>query len=676
MKYLYNFYIHRMKKEEILRYDYYALLQKAKANNIIELLNDKILYKITTPSINLLVEAIYEKLTTGEMKREFNSLMIDEISVNNKIINLLSKDLSFQKIDDSHIRLNLFTNAFIKLCRRIFLKDGHNDEKYTVQTYVHEWLEDLLANKITADNRFKSLESINLLLDQLELLHVFYSKFAKYIPEKWIDSEYDLWVKPKRKISEMLEYLRPYEKDYFDEYEMEIEKFSNLSKWNFTLETTRSSDHFSLNSEVSFISTVLFHKSIDKWLVFWDNLKFPILQDLAFHYFYSPENLLKIFSNLKKNKNIIVSDKKVLAYILLKNLFKNSLKVTENIYFYSDLKRINSLSKYEKNDSILSSGKRIFRKWNNEKNIIYLESLRNISEILTIDEISEWIFSYQPTDKSFNKINLYNQEIETVVKAYKTYFTSINLINNFDFIQKDFNLQKFNFIVSTIDSKSVDDKFAEKLLGIISNYINSEDFYWDQTFSHKYWEALKGIGKILSWLKTPIETTTKWVNKYKVVHEGWNINVLDYKLAQRESFVFCGAIFLLEHKVFMNSSVKNNYFQWMVDIIVKQSRYTHSDINFSYKAPLFILYHAANQIMPVVQKKYFEEKIISNIDNLENVINIFSVDNFPISRKSLSTIQKRIAMEYSWFRNKMTQTKQIERLNILEESLIKLKIST
>lgn len=665
-----------MKKEIFYKYNYYDIQRREKELKFFELLSNSNLFEIISPSLDLLVDRIFLKVTSDEMTSDFNSLIIRGEDANKKTWDLLSVDPNIQKIDDIHSTSCLFTNAFIKLCNRVFLKDGHNDEKLVIQTQLHEWLEEILAKKITKDNRFKHFQIITNLLDQLELLHKFYSIFVTNIPLSWIEEEPDSWLKHNYSITDMLDYLRPYEKDYFTDYEKEINKNYNLSKWNYTLQATRSSDNFLLNRKVSFVNNVLINKYIDKWLNFWDNLKYPIIQDIPFHYIQNPETICKIFIILNKNKNTLTSDIKVLAYILLKNLFITSLKTSENLFFYNDSERINRLSSYEKNDAILKFGKRIFYLWKRENANNYIKSIESLSGILSYDEISEWFFSYQQTENSAKNNNIRNKEIETISNAYKTIYESANYFDNTEGLESNFNLQKFNYIVSIIDPIEIKSETAEKIIEYISSYINTDGFYWDQSFSPMYWNALKGIGKVLCYTASPIETSFKLIEKYLLKHEGWNVKFSDYKLSQKESFIFCGCTLLLEHNSpFKDKATRNKYYRNIVDLLIKQARYTQSDLNFNYKTPLYLLYLVSNQIMSKNQKEYFDNQLIKNIDNLECLIEIFSSEKFQLSKKSKLILEKRVQNEYGIIRMRMSQTKQIEKLDNIEKSLSKIGLN-
>ena len=253
----------------------------------------------------------------------------------------------------THSEQKLSEFVFNKFLRRIFKKDGHNNETHIIQDYIHSWLERKLALCIVQDSRFSSLEVIKSLLDKTELLHSFYIDLVENIPNDWILNKKEEWVKISVSPEKLIDSMRMFDKAYLDNYINLIQLQSKENLWNFVQEATSNSDYMMLDDEFSFISSILIKKDIALWIEFWDNLKLPIIQDCVFHSFFNfkPQQYLQLASKLIDEKTVVKCDLKVLLFIVAQNYFEASYKLTERFSIYEDSERKN-----EKNGHIFEKG--------------------------------------------------------------------------------------------------------------------------------------------------------------------------------------------------------------------------------------------------------------------------------------------------------------------------------
>lgn len=661
-------------KNDFYTTDYYTLKRLKDGDDLIQLLNSKGLDDSINHFLIEVVNNIYNQITNPSETVNFS--FQDGIEIDEKLIEILMESDEFKRIPDPIISSKLFSDAFSKFRKRIFYKDGHNDEKYFLQNKVHQWIENTLAKIIVKDERFKSYNKLIDLIKYTELLHHFYSALKRELPIEWIDAEANDWTGLREIPPNILNHISTFDKDYFTDYSEQIKRYDTNSSWEYITETTRFSGHAYFNRENGFKNSVLLSKNLGLWVKFWDNLRWPILQDIPFHYVKYPENFLTIAEELVRQKELVLkTSPQHLACILMKNYFDFMVRVQETISFYDNDDRIKDLSEYERQDDILLKGKDIYNSWQVEKLTIHQHFMASISKLLTIDEIGEWVFSYTPREfGNRNYGDIYNTEIETITKAYGIYAVKQSIEEQIINLDVDFNLQKFGFLMSLLQDKKYDESIYLKLLQVLTQFIQSDKFYWDKTFSPAYWPTLKGIGLLLNLMNHPYTHAKKLINKFKVHHEGWNISLSDYKAIEKETFVFCGVILLLEHSDSFNTKKERvSYFNEILNHIITQTRFTVFR-NEDYKLPLHMLYLVVNQVYPDM-KRIFEKEIIANVDNISTIIEILSNNKYELATNSKILLKKRIQLEIPFKKRQLFQREQNHDLEILERSIENLNLS-
>ncbi len=488
-----------MEKKLFYIRDYYNLHTNQEESEINDLLNqNKTLIKQIESSLKFIIDNLYLLIIDNQRVVEFNSAPHTENEVNELISLVLSGNKIYDLVNDYNIKSNLFSITFKKLFERIFKKDGYNGEKYIVQSYVQHWLERNLAILITNDIRFEPIEKQLDLLEYTELLHGFYNQFKISLPQNWIDNQRHAWVNVDVSPNYVIDSVRTFDKDYFNGYLIKINTLDGMSPWKYTEESTRFSDHAMLNESYAFRSSVLFEKNLTTWLEFWINLKLPILQDLPFHYIQYPADILNISKELVKNKNKLEQKGNYLFFILLKNLFESSIKISNTLSFYNNDERLSALTASQINTALIELGKNAYNDWQIEKENIYKEIILTVSEVVPNEEIEEWVFSYMPKSTQNEYTKIYNTEISSLVSSYEEVQNNISIDKLIDRSNINFNLQKFNFVINKLNSSNVSEHQTKLLLNHLSDYLITENFYWDRSFSPVFWATLKGIGKLLS----------------------------------------------------------------------------------------------------------------------------------------------------------------------------------
>lgn len=653
-----------MNKEIFYKYDLYTLEQKYPQIEFIKILEG-------IPSLNEFIKSFISNVADllYTAIKENKNIEITQILPSN-IDEELEKKLANNPLYTSyksHSEKSLSEFVFNKFLRRIFKKDGHNNETYVIQDYIHSWLEKNLALNIVQDSRFSSLEVLKSLLDKTEMLHSFYVDLIENIPTEWVLSNKEEWINVNVSPDKLLDNIRTFDKEFVNGYESSLSKLSKENLWNFVQEATRHSDYMMLNHEFSFISSVLIRKDISLWIEFWGKLKLPAIQDCVFisSLNFAPQKYLELLAKLTAEETVVKSDEKALSLIIAKNYFKASNKLTERFSIYEDSERKN-----ERNQQLFEKGIEQQKEWLEEKKKNYEALIQSLKKKLSNSEIEDWIFSYRPRTNSrqYKSNDIYNSEIKLLTETYKE--TSVELLS---LDLQSFNLQKFNFYVELIKDKE-DKKNASTLLGAMVNYISSDKFYWDKTYVEPYWSALKGLGFVIGQQEKPIEKARELINKFKIIHQGWNPSKIDYKPLTKETFIYSGISLLFENEsAFNNNNDKEIFFKELLSHILIQDRYSQVDNSEYYQMPLHLLFLVANQILPSI-KEYYELELINNYDNLYSLLSVLSSEEKSICDTSKRLISERLDKEFLLEKKQFKNHNQKDKVQELEKMIGQLNL--
>ncbi len=652
-----------MNKDIFYKYDFYVLERKYAERKFVEILEGiSSLNESIKPFIRNVTDLLHSSI------KDDRNIEITEIVPPN-IDDELEKKLANNPLSTSyksHSEKSLSEFVFNKFVRRIFKKDGHNNETHVVQNYIHSWLEKSLAMNIVQDSRFSSLNVLKSLLGKTEMLQDFYVYLIKNIPTEWILSNKEEWLNISVSPDKLLDNISTFDKEFVNGYEISLSKLSKENLWNFVQEATRNSDYMMLNHEFSFISSVLIRKDISLWIEFWDNLKLPIIQDCVFSLLnFSPQEYLQLVSRLTDEKTVVKSDLKTLLFIVAKNYFKASNELSERFSIYEDSERKN-----ERNEQFFEKGIKQQKKWFEEKKKNYEALLQFLKKKLSNSEIEDWIFSYKPRTniRQYKPDDIYNDEIKLLTETYKKKSAELLSLD-----LQSFNLQKFNFYVEVIKDKK-DKKIASTLLGAMVNYISSDKFYWDKTYVEPYWSALKGLGFIIGQQEKPIEKAKELINKFKIIHQGWKPSKIDYKPLTKETFIYSGISLLFENEsAFNNNNDKEIFFKYLLSHILIQDRYSQVDNSEYYQMPLHLLFLVANQILPSI-KEYYEFELINNYDNLYSLLSVLSSEEKPICDNSKKLIRERLDKEFLLEKKQFNNRSQKDKVQELEKMIDTLKL--
>ena len=648
-----------MNKDIFYKYDFYALERIYPERKFVEILEG---ISSLNESIKPFISNVTDLLHTS-IKDDKNVEVTEVVSLNiDKELDNFLADNSLYTSYKAHSEKSLSEFVFNKFLRRIFKKDGHNNETHVIQDYIHSWLEKNLALNIVQDSRFSSLEILKSLLDKTEMLHGFYVDLIENLPTEWVLNKKEEWVNVNLSPDKLLDAVRTYDKEFVNGYVSSISKLPKENLWNFVQEATRHSDYMMLNQEFSFISSVLIRKDISLWIEFWDNLKLPIIQDCVFisSFNFSPQEYLQLVFKLTDEKTVVKSDLKVLLFIVAHNYFETSNKLTERFSIYEDSERKN-----ERNEQFFEKGIEQQKEWLEVKKKNYENIIQSLKKTLSNSEIEDWIFSYRPRTNSrkYKPNDIYNLEIKLLTETYKEKSVEILSLD-----LQSFNLQKFNFYVEVIKDKE-DKKIASILLEAMTNYISSDKFFWDRTYAEPYWSALKGLGFVVSRQDKPIQTAKELINKFKTVHQDWNLSKIDFSPLVKESFICSGVALLFENEsAFKDTIEKESFFKELLNHILTQDRFSHIDNSEYYQMPLHLLFLVANQIFSDV-KEFYEQELIDNYDNFYSLLAILSNDKIQLLDNSKEQLKKRLDIEFLLLKRQFNNRKQKDKVQELEKMI-------
>lgn len=652
-----------MPKDIFYHYSFYVLEQKYDENKFIKILeNESLLNSKIESFIQNVIDLLFTTITKSESIKA-PSIAIPEIEkdLGDILKNIPIYDIYFES-NPENILSEVVINKFLS---RIFRKDGFNGETYIIQNYIHSWLEKRLALGICNDSRFKSVDILKSLIEKTEMLNNFYAYLVENIPFDWVLDNKKDWVGVSAKPENIMDSIRTFDKEYFNYYTDLLDSSDKTNLWEYIHNVTNGSNYAMLTDEYSFISAVLIKNAPLLWIEFWDNLKFPIIQDCVFPSFlnFSPQQYLVIVNALVNQKVNLKSNLDELLLIVSKNYFEASYKLTERLLFYEVEDGVKKENKH-----FFEEGQKYYKQWLEEKQNNYKKLIEDLQTRLQNTDIENWIFSYKPkiNNSHIHKPNeIYNYEIELLTSVYKSYGKqSIN------FNLQSFNLQKFNFHVKIV--KDSDDKYlSPNLLETMINFIESDKFYWDKTFSEPYWSSMKGIAYLISLNPDPIEKSYELIEKFTINHQGWKPVKSGYKLLIKESFVYSSVALLFEHNnAFKDDTHKEHFFKELSNIILIQNRYSQ---NGNYQESLNLLFLVTNQVFFAV-KEYFEITLIRNYDNLYSLLCILSSDEKSICNKSQKLIAERLEKEFIIEKKQLNNRSQKNKVLEMEKMIETLKI--
>lgn len=647
------------------QYNLYTLEQKNAELKTVEYLeNEKLLCQLIEPFLKELADLLFISIDKDETA-DISKLNIPQIE--SELKEILKENIDYNIYSNKSTHYTLSETVLNKFISRIFSNDGRNDESFIIQNHLHSWLEKRLANTIIQDPRFAKVQILVALLERTEMLHNFYTYLKDSIPQEWILNNKSEWTAVNVTPENILQSIRTFDRDYFTHYLEHLANADKSSLFNYIDDVVRGSDYAMLNTEFSFKSAVLLKNDPEIWLEFWDKLKYPVIQDCVYHSHpsFTPNKYLELFEAITSQKTKTESDSKLLLGITAKSYFDASIKLTEQLSLYNEDERVNDL-----NRSFFEEGRKCNEEWLGKKEDYYDLIIKKLKLCLDNSEIEDWIFSYKPKidiNNTNKLINIYNSEIELLTNTFKAISSEYK-----DFSLENLNLQKFNFYTNII--KESDDKTqSRELLDSVLDYIESDLFYWDNSFSDLNMSSLRGISYLICLESDPIKKTSDIIYRFKINYQGWKPDKIDHKALLREAFIYCAVALLFEQDVIWKNPSSSDFFKKFIDDLLKQTRYALFDNSDYYEKPLILLFLIVSQIR-TENKEQFEMTLIENYDNFYSLLYILAYNDTTITDRSKVLLENIVNSELPIIKKQLENRTQRDKIILLGKMIEKLEL--
>ena len=186
---------------------------------------------------------------------------------------------------------------------------------------------------------------------------------------------------------------------------------------------------------------------------------------------------------------------------------------------------------------------------------------------------------------------------------------------------------------------------------------------------------MRGMAILLSSTANTLLKIDEIIKDFKVSHQGWKIADIDYKPLIKESFVYCGIGLIFENNtVFKDEIQRENFFKQFSQMILNQDRFSRVNNSKYYQKPLYILFLIVNQVYKE-QKDYYEESLISGIDDLFALLEIFRNSEYNMSKDVKSLLEKRLRDEFLIERRKYNNRTLRDKAEFLDKILDELNIN-
>lgn len=250
-------------------------------------------------------------------------------------------------------------------------------------------------------------------------------------------------------------------------------------------------------------------------------------------------------------------------------------------------------------------------------------------------EVSEWLFG---KILKTNEVILSNNAHNIILRCAQEFVANESSRDSYNLEAKD--LHYLSFVARQFAEKGIADKKRDVLLESIWTFIESEDFYWSSALEPQYLEDMRSVAKCIS-MAFDDEMIGTIINRFRVLYEGINACYMNqwYKKADRESYVFCVLLFLLECDNIDNDT-KLKIFNHVSSKLLKQVNCCGMDliVENNYRMPLIVAEVMADQVVTEC-KDDFETNLAKAVFEKNVVMVVLSFSKTPISAMAKKIIE-------------------------------------
>lgn len=570
---------------------------------------------------------------------------LDDILAGNRIF------MSFKKEGFT----NLSKSATHEFIQNLFSGASAPGLDHNMFDYYEQWLITRLVKQIVADEKFCDINVLMNLVDREEMIQGLYPALLDYIPNSWVSKLQVGLTQIDTKVERMLDYsIYQHEYTSIDVIKILYSPESGMTHWNFVDSISRCSEYVELASDYRFKSALIARHNLKIWFEFWRRMQYPVIQDrmLNIYVMRDPGNYASLL-NITMTENIPSDEKTILGFIIAKNWFFNMRRISERLAIYGDDSR-----QTQWNKDVFESGKKIAAEWQKEKNGLFLNFISLLLNIIPINEVEDWIFSYQPRYDRYSAI--FNTEVKSLVKTFNEITKEI-YPDDFSTL----NIRKFNVYAEKFENH--DDKAkCSQLLEAVINYISSKEFRWDGNINNDVEEAFNHIANLVLREDSPEERVKRLLDDFCVRYQGWNSHFPKYEVILRESFIFDSIPYMLIQSEFKEKiEDKDRFFTSYLNVVLRQLRFCVGSSE-QYILTLSIAYWISSNVSET-SKEYCQSAVINSVDDITFVIKALLLDGVYLSKKAKESLSKRIEVELPLIDNILSNTNRKQELDKLHK---------
>jgi len=595
-------------------------------------LNKKFTSKESDPKI--LFEKATDENDLSEVLKE-GDVFYCSLFESENIISENNKDLI--KSNPLNVAINRIYNSIWDMSN---VSESHS---LIIYSELEKYLEQLLGKSIAVYTRYPKFS------DWLKIYHItyglwgFYNNWISNIDKKLIESNISelLFIGPSDQLHELADLIgyRREKGKASEAYENNLQALSDKSDWDFIREATDKSDMLSLNDDLGLKENLLLRIDIKSWLIWVDNLKWPILQDHAFYSIQDLATIEQIIALVVQEEPKLKTKSQYLLLIVLQNYYELLEKITSNLYHLKE----GQWDLYDKKvrQDIIDESIILFDKWiasELEASCMRVFQLifgsKPVSESKHFIGIFEWINNYSKQnylDKRYSEPGL------KTLKIINDVFENILILDpnskiriTSEIVLEKINWQIFEKLITLFQSDETDGLFRDSLYNTYIQYIESDHFNWNGQVTYN--DVVINQACYLSYLMTkspaPLNAWHSLFNQFKCWHEGWiTVNNYDYKVRRKETYVLMvGACLAYSYYSQGKKTEAKKAFNEVLEIVLSQYRVASSHNSNDYEIVLRLLSHTIAQYSPI-EVDSFIKLIDEKCDDLE----LFLVVTYEIS---------------------------------------------
>lgn len=647
--------------------DYYRLELLAQDERINKV-HQSIPKELIDPVLYLLVEAINTLMADEEFQ---GAIQVNEVA--KEIDLLLNKQYQNEGLvnerNKEHATETPLTLVLNKILNRLFKDDRMNDLDLHIYSVLEDWILSGVGERIAIDKRFQTYQDWIKLYYKTETLYSFHSGWLNTIPVASLSNQLSAIISiPSTR--QVFEKSRRFDDSKYDWYRSQMEDLKNKSCWEFVSETTRSSDQFYLDFELSFRKRLL-RKLGPKILLDWiDKLELPIFQDNVFIDILELEEYPILISTIISNEFDPKTNKHIFLLMTLRNAFRAAKRVSQTLERYTEERLNKEYNISDVGKSIYEEGIIEFQNWQNIGVKNYLIEVmdaifpdkRSIVQNEYFKDVNDWVASRVARDSDFTTIAL--KEI------FDSYLSKVDLPDYLSQLTEEgIHWGILMQIVSLVGKqKKVREEDRDKILGFYKSFLKSEGFYWDLEIKKDNIEKFRSFMTILSLYPDPFLVYKEIYQEYESYAEGWKIE-RDQKNFYKENFLLCAGSTILEFVAEgrIKKSLQSKWYDFIISTLLEKHRFNLYSRN--YLAPLIFLGYMVRAYSPKLTEQFIKA-IINNIDEIDQAIFIISSVNLnQVSGGIKQSFVNRVNTELPIEKEKLLMRKQNRELASLMKAV-------